>query len=795
MQKYPGRYKRILPKIFDVSNQITDDESKASLIWIAGAYIDSSNRAELVLKTLSENFFDEKSPVQLALLTALAKSFLSRKTKLNSIIKQLIISASEKISDPDVRDRALFYSKLLTLSPEAGKKIVSLKKNFLNYYAEPLDLKRLESLLLQVSTLSSVYFVPQHELFKGPKELLLPESPALVNYRFPSTNLDYSLSELDNDYDLSLETQAEIADLEQASPDLSGFGDNIVNYDPYSALADLPISDLADTNSQKSLSNLSPFFNTSKTIPQSKSSAVQLAEMAFSDLINKAPEKNGVHFSKNSALVTVLNSNTLPDRFSELNPLNKPHIRPSLLSNSASFSSVSSFNGAAPGTGNDLVPPTLNRYPTMPQLIRNETHTVLDSNTFALTQSSSIPILSQLSRATNNSAATDLSNGSTNMNNISSIHPVAPFRNSEHPMGSPLLNSLSKPSASIGASNPSDLPLAGLSLSDQSFQSNSNTNNIGGDNTTNSFVASTSLKNSHLGLGISSNSGPFMSSNSLRKNANISSSLKEMNLNNNINGIYGNNNLYTNGFAQPNPTMGTNSIQGQKLLDSRQSNGLEIYGAFERVNDKVMLVLSLTNNSAIILTDFALQFNLNTFGLVPATQLQLPNNIIMQTQSINISIELIVMDPSMIKPSIPLNGLQIALKCNLGEFYFAAKFSMHVLFLDASKGKLEQTAFLQLWGSLNTPQNSSTLNFSDLKTNGIDLVKNKLNMNNIFTVAQRKTDNFYVFYLSCALFDTTIFVAEVKITFDFVHAQVITKSNRPDYNSSVCETISEILSV
>ncbi|OMJ10503.1 AP-1 complex subunit beta-1 [Smittium culicis] len=795
MQKYPGRYRRILSKIFDVSNQITDDESKASLIWIAGAYIDSSNRAELVLKTLSENFFEEKSSVQLALLTALAKSFLSRKTKLNSIIKRLIVSASEKISDPDVRDRALFYSKLLTLSPEAGKKIVSLKKNFLNYYAEPLDLKRLESLLLQISTLSSVYFVPQHELFKGPKELLLPESPALVNYRFPSTNLDYSLSELDNDYELSLETQTETADLEQASPDLSGFGDNIVNYDPYSALADLPINDQSDTNSQKSLSNLSPFFSTSKSIPQSKSSAVQLAEMAFSDLINKAPEKNDIQLSKSSPLVSSLNSNTLPDRFSELNPLNKPHFRPSLLSNSASFSSISSFNGATSGTGNDLVPPTLNRYPTMPQLIRNDTHTALDNNTFALTQSSSIPTLSQLSRANNISAPTDLSNGSTNMNNNSAIHPMASFINTEQPIENPLINSLGKPSTSIGITNPSDLPLAGLSLSDQSSQSNSNTNNIESGNAANNFAASTSLKNSHLGLGISSNSGPFMNSNSINENSTISSSLKEMNYNNNLNGTYGNNNLYTNGFTQPNPTMGNNSIQGQKLLDSRQSNGLEIYGAFERVNDKVMLVLSLSNNSAIVLTDFALQFNLNTFGLVPMTQLQLPNNIIMQNQSINTSIELIVMDPSMIKPSIPLNGLQIALKCNLGEFYFAAKFSMHVLFLDGSKGKLEQTAFLQLWGSLNNPLNSSTLNFSDLKTNSIDLVKNKLNMNNVFTVAQRKTDNFYVFYLSCALFDNTIFVAEVKITFDFVHAQVITKSNRPDYNPSVCETISEILSV
>ncbi|OLY83921.1 Beta-adaptin-like protein C, partial [Smittium mucronatum] len=781
MQKYPYRYKRTLPRIFGLWPQITDDEAKSALIWIAGSYIDSYKLSETILKSLSENFLEESAMVQLSLLTALAKSFVSKKTKLNGVIRKLMKSATEKINDPDVRDRALFYSKLLTLSPESGKKIVSLRGNFRNYYAEPIDVKKLESLLLQVSTLSSIYFVPQNQLFKDSKELYLPESPALVKYRFPSSNLEFSFSEIENENDPALPDQVEDFDSEQLSPKIPNFASEIINYDPYSTLADIPTGDNDFNSPTINIAKISPFLAQTMKLSRTGSNANQLVEDVFSELVNSPSLGNDSSGNKNSSN-TINMATTSPafNNFSDINPLNKTKTYSNLLANSPGYNISNDFS-ALNLADSKATPSQLNRYSTMPSL---------NNARKPITQSSFINDFG-LSSTTNPD------------NSISANGHISPKTNDLLIRSSTSAGKLNSPSLGITQYN-GVTPLnsiGGFSPNNNSLNISSNNIQPGvgetkprsavGEDSTNSRSLLSKPASNQYGLGISSDNKASLPNNFSQPKLKNTSSLGEMNFGYN-NGLYNNlGNSYNNGFIQPNPNLET--TQSHKLLDSRQTNGLDIYGVFERVGDKVMFVLSLTNNSVINLSDFAIQFNLNTFGLVPKYQLPIPNNLILQTQTVSAGIELIVNDQTMIKHSSPINSLQIALKCNLGEFYFATKFSMHILLLDSIKGKLDQGSFLQLWGSFNMPQNASTVNFSDLKYRGLDTIKDKLNMNNVFTVAQRQTDQFFVFYTSCVLFDLTTFVSELKITFDFVHAQIITKSSRPDFNPSICETFVDIL--
>ena len=58
------------------------------------------------------------------------------------------------------------------------------------------------------------------------------------------------------------------------------------------------------------------------------------------------------------------------------------------------------------------------------------------------------------------------------------------------------------------------------------------------------------------------------------------------------------------------------------LLAASQAKGLEINGTFARRSGKIFLELSFTNRAMQPVSDFAFQFNTNSFGIMPAAALQ-----------------------------------------------------------------------------------------------------------------------------------------------------------------------------
>jgi AP-1 complex subunit beta-1 len=60
----------------------------------------------------------------------------------------------------------------------------------------------------------------------------------------------------------------------------------------------------------------------------------------------------------------------------------------------------------------------------------------------------------------------------------------------------------------------------------------------------------------------------------------------------------------------------------QVLLSAAQAKGLEIHGTFARRAGKIFLELTFTNRAMQPVSDFAFQFNTNSFGVTPAAALQ-----------------------------------------------------------------------------------------------------------------------------------------------------------------------------
>ena len=106
-----------------------------------------------------DNFLDEASEVQLQLLTATVKLFLKKPSSgPQSLIQMVLQQATTDTDDPDLRDRAYIYWRLLSSDPEAAKEVVLASKPMIRDDRNTLDADLLNQLLHQISTLSSVYY-------------------------------------------------------------------------------------------------------------------------------------------------------------------------------------------------------------------------------------------------------------------------------------------------------------------------------------------------------------------------------------------------------------------------------------------------------------------------------------------------------------------------------------------------------------------------------------------------------------------------------------------------------------
>uniref|UniRef100_A0A3Q0RNG8 AP complex subunit beta n=1 Tax=Amphilophus citrinellus TaxID=61819 RepID=A0A3Q0RNG8_AMPCI len=127
-------------------------------------------------------------------------------------------------------------------------------------------------------------------------------------------------------------------------------------------------------------------------------------------------------------------------------------------------------------------------------------------------------------------------------------------------------------------------------------------------------------------------------------------------------------------------------------LPAMKAKGLEISGTFARRAGVIQMEMTLTNKAMSVMTDFAIQFNRNSFGLAPAGPLQVLTPL-SPNQSIEVTLPLNTVGPVM--KMEPLNNLQVAVKNNIDVFYFSCQYPISMLFVE--DGKMERQVFLATW--------------------------------------------------------------------------------------------------
>jgi hypothetical protein len=126
-------------------------------------------------------------------------------------------------------------------------------------------------------------------------------------------------------------------------------------------------------------------------------------------------------------------------------------------------------------------------------------------------------------------------------------------------------------------------------------------------------------------------------------------------------------------------------------LEAAKGKGLEVTGTFSRKNGQIVMEMTLFNKAIAPMSGFGLQLNKNSFGLLPAQQLNVPS--IPPNQSFEVSLPLGSTGP--VQRMDPLTNLQVAMKNNVDVFYYACVVPIHVFFIE--NGQMEKKVFLATW--------------------------------------------------------------------------------------------------
>ncbi|KAL0560080.1 hypothetical protein IC582_000474 [Cucumis melo] len=160
-RRYPNTYESIIATLCESLDTLDEPEAKASMIWIIGEYAERIDNADELLESFLESFPEEPAQVQLQLLTATVKLFLKKPTEgPQQMIQAVLNNATVETDNPDLRDRAYIYWRLLSTDPEAAKDVVLAEKPVIGDDSNLLDSTLLDELLANIATLSSVYHKP-----------------------------------------------------------------------------------------------------------------------------------------------------------------------------------------------------------------------------------------------------------------------------------------------------------------------------------------------------------------------------------------------------------------------------------------------------------------------------------------------------------------------------------------------------------------------------------------------------------------------------------------------------------
>jgi len=159
MRRYKGKSLELLKYINSgLIDRINFPQAKSALVFIVGEFCQNIKNSTELLQEFIENFKEESADVKLQILTATIKNYLTKPEEGETIIQTILQVGAEETENPDVRDRAYVYWRLLEVEPDIAKEMIygeRLKFDFkedINMAPELVD-----DIIKNMTNISAVY--------------------------------------------------------------------------------------------------------------------------------------------------------------------------------------------------------------------------------------------------------------------------------------------------------------------------------------------------------------------------------------------------------------------------------------------------------------------------------------------------------------------------------------------------------------------------------------------------------------------------------------------------------------
>jgi AP-1 complex subunit beta-1 len=162
LRKYKSSKSLELLKFFDLNfaKKINLPESKSALLYIIGEYNIRIKESIEILNYFSGNFCNENERVKTQILNAVVKIYISNSanSQAEEITKFILQKSAEESENPDLRDRAYIFWRLLENDPDSAKEILlGEKPDFIYKEENKFNKELLNDLIENLTNISCLY--------------------------------------------------------------------------------------------------------------------------------------------------------------------------------------------------------------------------------------------------------------------------------------------------------------------------------------------------------------------------------------------------------------------------------------------------------------------------------------------------------------------------------------------------------------------------------------------------------------------------------------------------------------
>ena len=151
----------------DLINSISDLNAKSAALYIIGEFCEQIPQSTEIISYFVENFsnVEMNSKIRLQILNSTVKNFLTKPDEGEELVKICLQKGTEESENPDIRDRAYIYWRLLSLDPNIAKEMACSEKPAFKFIEnDEFDVDTIDDMINNMTNVSACYFKKEKDI-------------------------------------------------------------------------------------------------------------------------------------------------------------------------------------------------------------------------------------------------------------------------------------------------------------------------------------------------------------------------------------------------------------------------------------------------------------------------------------------------------------------------------------------------------------------------------------------------------------------------------------------------------